>query len=717
MALMMGAALPAWALAQTSISTSDTVAATDAAPVTTGDSVEAVTVTAERHSSTLTRTPIAVEVLTANTLANASITNIYDIATITPGLRMDLLGTNLQPTIRGITSNTSGTGNSPNVAIYVDGYYQPSNLSNNLELADIKDIEVVKGPQGTLFGRNATGGAILVNTLAPSFNANGVVEGGYGLDNDRRFTGYVTGPLASNLAGSASIVYRDYDGFSTNILTGHHDGLYNGVLGRVKLLYKPTDDLSITAAVRASDTQDGQGRVYRILLPIGAATQGFFIPGTVVATQPFTNSQDLQPMSSTHVADGTLTAVDNLHFATLTSSTGFQHEKSYQQTDLDGTSAKLADITTRTDTITFQQEFLLSSNGGGPLKWTLGANYYNNIDAAPTYFISTTAVPNPPNARNVKILTEAYALFGDTTWEFLPGWFATAGVRFSDEFKAFKYNTATTRLLSTGHAWDSFTPRFVLRHDFDPNTSAYVSFSEGYKAGTYNASTPSATPINPEKIVAEEAGFKMSRPGLVWNNSIFHSVYTDMQVSSYDFTVAVPVTKLQNVGQATIYGADTDLTWMISKNFDLNFEGAYTHGRYDKFPGATAYYPNRNGIAYYSVPIDASGHQMDRTPDWTTSITANYTLPTTIGTWKASVHTYYTSSFYTDVGGQFKINPYDLTDLTASWTSPNGIWKVTGIVKNVFDTSYISYYDPTGSALMVNDGAPRFYRVSVAYRF
>jgi iron complex outermembrane receptor protein len=710
--LLVGAALPSWATAQTMNSVTAVATASAAAP-----EVQEVVVTAEKRAGNITTTPIAVQVLSAEKLANAAVTNIYDIANMTPGLRMDLLGTNLQPTIRGVTSNTSGTGNSPNVAIYVDGYYQPSNLSNNLELADIKEIEVVKGPQGTLFGRNATGGAILVSTLAPSFTPSGKIEAGYGKDNDVRLTAYVTGPITANLAGSASVIYRDYDGFTKNIFTGHKDGLLKSVLGRVKLLYKPTDDLSITATLRSSNTHDGQGRVYRIDLPVGAATQGFFIPGTVVATKKFTNSQDLQPMSTTRVVDGGITTVYDMHFATLTSYSGFQNEKTYQQTDLDGTSTKLANITTRTNTEILSQEFNINSNSSGPLKWTVGANFYYNLDRVPANYTATNASPNPPSSRNAKILTKAYAVFADVTWEFVPTWFLTAGARESSEHKIFKFNNLTTQIVDTAHTWDSFTPRVNLRHEFDRNTSVYASFSKGFKAGTYNASTAVAAPINPERITAYEVGFKMSRPGLIWNNSAYHYVYRDMQVSSYDFTVAVPVTKLQNVGKATIYGIDTDLTWILTDKFDVNFDAAYTHGRYNKFPGATAYFPNANGIAYRSVPVDNSGKQMVRTPDFTGSVTLNYTQPVNFGTLRGSVHNYYTSSLYTEVGEQFKIHGYDLTDLTVSWTSLNGKWKVTGLIKNAFNKYYISCWDPVGSAIMVNDGAPRFYRASLSYAF
>src|SRR5690606_10569871 len=111
-------------------------------------------------------------------------------------------------------------------------------------------------------------------------------------------------------------------------------------------------------------------------------------------------------------------------------------------------------------------------------------------------------------------------------------------------------------------------------------------------------------------------------------------------------TAATPVTRLQNVGKATIYGVDTDLTWIIDENWDVVFNGAYTHARYDEFPGAIAYFPNFNGIAYRTVSTDVSGRQMTRSPDWTASVTLNYSMPTDVGTFKFSVHPYYTSEHY-----------------------------------------------------------------------
>ncbi|WP_337189123.1 TonB-dependent receptor [Phenylobacterium sp.] len=694
--LLLSAALPASALADE-----------------TSGLVEELIVTAERRSANVTETPVTVQVLSADKLDKAGITNIYDIAQVTPGIRMDLLGTNLQPTVRGVTSSTSGTGNSANVVIYVDGYYQPSNLSNNLELADVTSIEVVKGPQGTLFGRNATGGAILVNTMMPSFDTQGKVQVGYGTDNDIRGSGFVTGALTENLAASASLVYRSYDGFTKNILTGKKDGLYDGITLRGKLLYKPTDRLSLLMVGRYSNTKDGAGRVYRV---VGPNTTAFFIPGSVVATEKYTNSQDLRPRSDTEVTTFTLTTTYDFDFARLTSYTGYQNEITNQQTDLDGSSAVITNNRTKTNTGTLSQEFVLNSSGEGPLRWTVGANYWANLDAVPYYTGATLANPRPNNQRNAKIYTEAYAVFADGTWEFRPNWFLSAGARFSYEEKSFR-SFLTNPQIDAKADFDSITPRINLRYQFDSRSSAYIAYQKGFKSGTFNATATVAAPINPEKIDAFEAGYKIARGRFIWNNAAFFYTYKDLQVASYDFTVAPAVTKLQNAGKAEMYGIDTDLNYALTANLDLVLSASYIHARYKDFPGAIAYVPNASGIGYRTVTIDASGKPMMRQPDFTANAGLTYTWPTEVGEFRLSGNVFYTSRVPSDPGNQYTIDPYALVDLTGGWTSPDDRWTFTVIVKNALDKYYISYWDPVGTALMVADAAPRYVRATLGLKF
>ncbi|WCT74755.1 TonB-dependent receptor [Sphingomonas naphthae] len=672
-----------------------------------------IVVTAQRRSSTLVSTPVSVQAFSALKLEEQSVSHLYDISKVTPGLRMDLLGTNLQPTIRGITTATSGTGNSMNTAIYMDGYYQPSNLSNGLDLADISQIEVVKGPQGTLFGRNATAGAILITTRDPSYDFHGKLEAGYGSYNDYRGNAFLTGGLTDTLAASASVVYRHFDGFTRNVINNERQGYYHSFLGRGKIMFEPSSMAKFVLQARYSKSNDPEGRIYRV---VGRATTGFSIPGTIVTTQKYRNSQGLQPKSETKVGQVTLTSSFDFDWATLTSYTGGMQEKTSQQTDLDGTSARISDIISRTNTKTFSQEFILGSKGGGRLDWTLGANYFYQWDDAPFYTIGTLTNGTFANTRSSRVTTNAFAAFADATWEPIDHLFLTGGVRYSSERKDYVFGL-TTRTTDTDKKWTQATPRAVIRYELAPRTNVYASFSKGFKSGTFNASSASATPVNPEKITAWESGFKTAGDMFSLNTAAYFYKYSDMQLSSYNFLANPPITMLQNVGRAEIYGGEVEAQIRPSPNFRVSFNGAYTHARYKEFPGAIAYVPNATNTAYATVTRDNSGSQMMRAPTWTGTLSTYYQVPTSAGTFAVSPSLYVTSDFFTEAATQFPVDGYAVLDLTTSFTLPGDKIKISAVVKNVFDRYYISYWDPVGSALMIADAPPRTVRVSVAFKF
>src|ERR1700730_10602279 len=160
-----------------------------------GDDVQEITVTAQRRSERLTDVPITIGVASGAQLQAAGITDTADLPVVTPGLRMDRLGVYLQPSIRGVTAASTAPGAEANVSLYVDGIYQPNQAANNIDLPDTERVEVLKGPQGTLFGRNSTGGAIPVFTRDPSFTPTGNLTVGYGRFNDYLCHGFFLGPL------------------------------------------------------------------------------------------------------------------------------------------------------------------------------------------------------------------------------------------------------------------------------------------------------------------------------------------------------------------------------------------------------------------------------------------------------------------------------------------------------------------------------------------
>ncbi|MGI4877829.1 MAG: TonB-dependent receptor, partial [Janthinobacterium lividum] len=247
------------------------------AVVAADDTSGEIVVTAQRRAQRLVDVPVSVTTLSGETLARAGVSGLLDLTKTAPGVVLDKNGAYLQPTIRGIGTNVTGPGADPNVAIYVDGVYQSSQTGNFFELANVEDVEILKGPQGTLFGRNATGGAILIKLLDPSFTTSGRANLSYGRFNEVAASGYVTTALSDKLAVDLSAYYRRSDGWIHDLRTGAEQNSQYSLDIRSKLLFKPTDTLKFILSYAHNDTSDPTG------LAIAAA-------GGNSAGRPFANS-------------------------------------------------------------------------------------------------------------------------------------------------------------------------------------------------------------------------------------------------------------------------------------------------------------------------------------------------------------------------------------------------------------------------------------------
>ena len=207
-----------------------------------------IVVTAQRRSENLKDVPMSVTALSADTLTAAGVTSTTDIAKVAPGVTMTFFGAFLQPSIRGITSTGANLGENSNVALYIDGVYQPQQIATLVDLPDVEQIEILKGPQGALYGQNATGGAVLVNSMAPSFKFKGKLSASHGNFNDVQLRGYVSGPLTDTVAASLSASYQNRDGFRRQVVTGQRDKGLDAKVVRGKVLFEPTDAVKITAS-------------------------------------------------------------------------------------------------------------------------------------------------------------------------------------------------------------------------------------------------------------------------------------------------------------------------------------------------------------------------------------------------------------------------------------------------------------------------------------
>lgn len=677
------------------------------APGGESDASEAIVITAERRNSTAIETPITLTVLSAGQLQEIGATGVRDLYTVTPGLRLDQFGSNILPAIRGVSTTASGVGVSPNVAVYLDGFYLPNPASLNFEFPDIENVQVLKGPQGTLFGRNATGGAILMKTRDPGPTPEGQFTLGYGTYDEKVANAFVSGPLADRLYASVAASYRSTDGYTRNIVTGEKDGYYEGWYIRGKLRFEATDWLNFNLRAEHGAIDDPITWVFRNGAGNDLATA--LIPDAIITSERYKNSADIKTIGRKRLDGVYLSADADLGFATLSSYTGYQKEYNVNQFDFDGSDQALVNFRYDLDLKTFTQELILAGETG-PLEWSTGAFLLAKNDKMPFMRI------NGATLLRDSVKTDAYALFADGTYNLVSDLFVTAGIRYSREKKEFKFGGATGPLLSTDKTWESWTPRFVLRYQFDNSTSAFASYAKGFAAGIYSAFTPALAPADPEKLDAFEVGFKHNRSGFSIDLSTFFYKYKDMQFVSYTTTETGVVSALRNVGRAETYGLEAAVSVDLTDSLTFRANGAYTHGEYKEFPGAVGYEPVPEG-GWTTVPVDASGNQMLRTPRWSGNLSLVYKQPLAGGELQLGTNLFLTSKIYHDPANQFKISGYHLLDVNVSWTTGDGNWTFAVTGKNVTDKYYINYWDPTSAALLVNDGIPATVRGTITRRF
>lgn len=676
-----------------------------------GDRFNEIIVTAERRQSTAVETPISLTALSSQQLTEQGATSLLDLTTVVPGLRMDKYGPSTFPALRGITNSVSGVGVSPNVAVYKDGFYLPTPTALNFDIPDIENIQVLKGPQGTLFGRNATGGAILLTTREPSDVLTGKASIGYGSYNEVVANGYVSGPLAPGLTASLASSYRYTDGYIVNILNGDRDGTYKGFNVNGKLKWEVSDALTFRLGFDHTYINDPMSMIYRTE---GSNATAYFVPGAVTTDRHYRVAASIKPILSKKIDNVNFTAEADLGGPTLKALTSYTHEKDVAFFDYDGSSLPDLDFEYDQDLKTFTQELILAGSNGR-LDWSMGGFFLYQNGKMPFEGIGGFNFVDDAGVKNT-----AFAGYVDATYNIIDNLYLTAGVRYSHEKKKFRYIPAGGLGARYDEAsWNSWTPRFNIRYQIDPNTSVYASYSEGFTAGSYSVFSATGGPADPEHLKAYEIGFKHASGGLTVNLAGFHYKYKDMQFVLYTVTgdPLNPVdSNLSNVGSSRINGIEASVTADVNDAITIFAGGTFADSKYEDFDGAVSYLPLPGG-GYTTVPVSATGNQLLRAPKWSGNIGFNVHLPMAGGTLDFGPNVYAVSKSYFDAANELPLNGHATVDATVNWTSADKAWKVSLMAKNMFNAYYISYYDPSDMAINVNDAAPRTVRLTLTRQF
>lgn len=594
-----------------------------------------ILVTAQRRSERLEEVPMSVQVVTADTLANSGVNSLRDLQNVTSGFSLNNSGSYPQPSVRGVTTTNAGSYEN-NVALWVDGLYQITPQILNMELPNVQSVQVLKGPQGALYGRNATGGAILIDTIEPGKELKGNVEATYGRFNDRRARAYVSGPLSDTVGFSLAGTYRKTDGYYKKVnltdplkLDGRTLGLEQQSL-RAKIKAEISDSFSATVAYNYTRANDARGVFFT---PIENLTAGF-APRRLGEVAGDAFALDFKQH------EGSLKLELDTGIGTLRSVTGYQHSTLSTLYDSDGRYSKAGSAGTESISDsglidnTWQENLDFTVTAIDRVDLILGATYFRNTEKfAPGRENANYSFPNSdPNAvagtpfssyllastSDSDRTKEAWATFFDMTFHATDQLSINLGGRYSKEkqsihaIKKTYCKLASCALIpgpgtvglggvttinydaSNGSTYSGFTPRASIRYEISPRTNIYASYSKGFKAGEWNGVIPGDNPVNwkrdgqigQETIDAFEVGIKGASSRLHFDVSGFYYRYKNIQTSSVQFVNGVTSVLLQSLPKARIYGLEANADFDVTDNFKVRAGGTWLNARY----GAGAYY-------------------------------------------------------------------------------------------------------------------------------
>lgn len=677
-------------------------------------------VTAQKRAERLTDVPISITALTGESLVKAGIVETTQLAQVTPGLQFGIQGAYAQPQIRGIGASIAGAGADPNVAIYVDGVYMPSQNSNFLQLVDVAQIEILKGPQGTLYGRNATGGAINVNTRTPGRVPEGLFTASYGSYGQVDLAGFASGPLGGEIvSASVSGFYHGDDGYSRDVVRNTKLSKLETYGGRAKLRIAPSDNLTITLTGDASHSDDT--RSYSLQVIDG----NIATPNSPLPTDPRDIAISFDPTFRVKQHGVGAQIRYDLGFATITNTLSHRQVDVDIKVDSDRSAAINTFSMFHVKQKTLTEELNISSNGSGPFKWTAGLFYFDD-----------TALTKPLTSQLGPVLnfsdlgSHAYAIYAQADYELVKSLTLTAGIRYSDEKRSYDASRPTGNPLtaSTDKSWDAFTPRLAARYAFDNRSNIYASWSRGFKSGLYNSTVFSTVPVNPETVDAFEAGYKFGSGGTLLSVAAFHYQYNDIQVQILTGTNSggSQASITTNAAKAKVDGAEAQFSKTFGK-LSLNVGAAYTNGRYTAFPNALLNIPKTTAAqcgtnlnrpcGNIQQPGDASGNQIIRSPKFTGNIGFDYETELAGGELNVNGNLYYNSGFYWNVSNRLKQNSYEVVNSTISWSPPGDRWKFSVWGRNLTDKVYAFYAVDTAAGDARAFAAPRAVGAKAEFHF
>jgi len=655
-----------------------------------GLTVQEIIVTARKREESLQDVPISVNVTSGESLEKKDIGSLEELNVFVPNLFIQSTPGNQSIYIRGIGSTAGNLGFEQSVGLFVDGVYGGRSRQFAAPFLDVERVEVLRGPQGALFGKNTSAGAINITSRGPGSEFEGETSAVITAEGDEGFeiTQILSGPLTDTLGARLALKVSDNDGFLKNTTAGGTDPGRQVVIGRLTLDYAPLDNLTFRLKVEGA-TQDIDGQPMMTVAPGGRKT---FTRQTTPGAPDYDNAESF---------NAALTATyDFASGHTLTSITGYSSFNYDKVIDSDFIAAPLLISAFIEDFSQVSQEIRLNSPADDRFTWTVGAYFHKNEIDLEQGTVITFGPFNGTADRFFNQQADTTSLYAQGTFNLTDQLRATVGVRQtwdSKEAEQTRAKTGTTpptwlaTPLSGQRDEEAFDPSGQIQYSFNDDTMVYVSYGKGSKAGGFVAAQTTTTQpefeFEGETATSLELGAKTALfdRRLRLNIALYETKYEDLQVSVFNAATNAFITG--NAASATSRGVEVEAAARLTSWLDFSGSAAYLDSKYDDFPGASCLYP-------LPVPTptpcyeNIGGSRMPRTPEWTASAAFDVDYPLTDGLRLiGSLDVAYRSEAYLEE----TLNPvslqeaYTKVDLRLGLADVGDRWELALVGKNLTD--------------------------------
>ena len=688
--------------------------------------LEEIIITAERRTADVQKTAISISAIAGDEIEQKAYSTITNILEMVPGLEYGGHTSGGAITIRGIGSNFDAAVGDPAVALNVDGVVNTANMTLKGSMYDVKRVEVLRGPQGTLYGRNTTGGAINLVTEDPvhDFKMSGRLEvGNYNL---LRTDGMINVPLGDKVAGRVVVSRTKRDGYYSN---GNMDA--DTWSARLKILAEPTDKISVVATLdHQVDKSSGTATV-----PLKDTVLG----GTKVVDvydpdDPWYSSYPKGWMDNK--TDSYKLQVDwDLGFGTLTMLPALTKISKIGQFAV-VSPGQISETAKMREQEQYTMETRLASPSESKMIWVLGlygvdAKYKDNMQDG-----SSTVADDEFNMITYSRPVKSYAGFGQATYPFTDRFRLTGGLRYTVDSKK-----NTIRITRVSPAYDSgiinwekkygeTTYKLGVEYDVAKDSMLYLQTSTGYKAGGFANTIPPAE-YDPEYLIAYALGSKnrFLNNRLQVNAEAYYYRYDNYQINVSSGTFKAKVAgewseftgfTIMNAGASTNYGLEVESQYLITSNDKLGLNVALMRTKLGDFiiPGQTYTDEDTGTTTVVSVEEDLTGRPMANSPEWTASLSYGHDwYLNNGGTISASSDIRLSSGYYVtleqNLYGAWQ-ERYQKYDAYLTYVTPSGKWSINTFGKNLSKEAVKTYIMPLGRAVM---GEPRTYGIALSVKY